>query len=79
MIGKLAKPGAFLICITVSACGPALDIRDAVEGRLGPYTPYGKYERDLWGQTRFVPYKSSPQQKTQDNNLQPQTEGDVAK
>ena len=56
MTGKLTKLGAFLICLAVPACGPALDLRDAIQGRYGPNTPTGSWKRDFWGRSYFEPY-----------------------
>jgi hypothetical protein len=50
------KLGVFLISLAVPACGPLLDYRDAVEGRVGPNTPTGSWKRDFWGRSYFETY-----------------------
>ena len=62
----MAKPirlvaAAAVICFTVPACGPILDLRDHVSPRYGPSTPYGELKRDFWGRRYLVPYPDQMQ------------------
>jgi hypothetical protein len=65
MIGKLAKLGALLFCLAIPACGPALDLCDDMQGRVGRYTPSGLWKRDFWGRWYFEPYPCRPSPKTE--------------
>jgi hypothetical protein len=73
MRGKLTKLGRFLICLAVPACGPALDLRDDVQGRVGPNTPTGSWKRDFWGRSYFeaYPWRTAPMDEASDATSQP--------
>jgi hypothetical protein len=77
MVGKLARMATLLSCLTISACGPILDLRDELQHRHGPYTPTGLWKRDFWGEPHFVPYTILDLEKSKESDANTPQRADV--